>query len=175
MAIQGKFVVNNELFSPLIMYGVGSFSAFSGDGPFRNHGGCTKIPNKGPIPAGKYWIVDRPSGGIGSRLQAWASDTANSFLGTHTDRGEWFALYCDDEQIDDYMWVEGVRRGNFRLHPVGGRKVSYGCITLQSYSDFHSVRRALLRTARVPVGNSGLSAYGYIEVITHGDTCPEHG
>jgi hypothetical protein len=173
MAIQGKFVVNNEIFSPLVMCGVGSFAAFSGDGVLRNRGGCTKVANKGPIPAGRYWIVDRPSGGLWSKVRAWASDTANTLLGKPSDHTEWFALYCDDGQIDDYMWIDGIRRGNFRLHPIGGGGISNGCITLQNHADFQNVRRALLHTSPVPAGNSGLMAYGWIEVVTYGNICPE--
>lgn len=32
---------------------------------------------------------------------------------------DWFALYRDDGQIDDYTVINGVRRGNFRIHPNG--------------------------------------------------------
>lgn len=101
------------------------------------------------------------------------SDALSALKGVPSDHAEWFALYCDDGHIDDYMWVDGVKRGNFRLHPIGGGGISQGCITLQNYSDFQNVRRALLHTVPVPAGNSGLLAYGRIEVITHGDTCPE--
>jgi hypothetical protein len=172
MPLQGKFLVDNEPLSPLNIFGVGTFMAFSGNGIYRNRGGCTALKDDGPIPAGRYWIVDRPSGGIRSRLQSLAKDAANSIVGTPSYRGEWFALYPDDGKIDDYIWVNGVQRGNFRLHPVGGRGISLGCITLQSYSDFQTIRRALLHTTTVPARNSGLHAYGWIEVITYGDTCP---
>jgi type VI secretion system (T6SS) effector TldE1-like protein len=172
MAIQGKFVVDNKPLSPLFMFGVGSFPAFSGEDIYLNRGGCSKIPDKGPIPAGRYWIVDRPTGGWGSQMIARVKDLRNSFSGPPSHRDEWFALFFDDGQIDDYMWVEGVKRGNFRLHPKAGQGISKGCITLQSYSDFQIVRQALMQTTTVPAGNSGLQAYGWIEVITDGDTCP---
>jgi hypothetical protein len=172
MAIQGKFVIDNAPLSPLDMFGVGSFLAFSGDGIYRNRGGCTKRVDEGPIPAGRYWIVDRPTGGVGSRAWTWVKDAGSSVFATPTRHSEWFALYCDDRQIDDYMWVDGVKRGNFRLHPQSGGGASHGCVTLQSYSDFQSVRRALLQTTTIPAGNSGLHAYGWIEVIAHGNTCP---
>lgn len=85
---------------------------------------------------------------------------------------EWFALYRDDGQIDDYTWIEGVRRGNFRLHPVGGSNLSLGCITLQRKTDFTMLRNVLLNTQKIPVNNSTkFMAYGSIEVITHGGTC----
>jgi hypothetical protein len=172
MALQGKFLVNNERFSPLTICGVGSFLAFSGNDIYRNRGGCTAIKDNGPIPAGRYWVVDRPSGGIGSRIQTWAKDTVISVLGTPTDHDEWFALYRDDGQIDDYTWVNGVERGNFRLHPIGRYGVSLGCITVQNLSDFQTIRRALLHTSTVPVRNTDLRAYAAIEVITNDNVCP---
>lgn len=172
MPLQGKFVVDNQPFSYLVMYGVGSFPAFSGDEIYRNRGGCTRLAGLGPLPSGKYWIVDRPGGGIGSRAKAWATDTWNTALGARTNRFEWFALYRDDNSIDDWTWVDGVKRGNFRLHPTGGSGHSYGCITLQSRGDFYRLRRALLQTTTIAAGTSGIRAYGWIEVIAHGNTCP---
>jgi Protein of unknown function (DUF2778) len=172
MPLQGKFLVNNKFLSPLSIFGVGTFMAFSGNDIYRNRGGCTTIKNNGPIPAGRYWILDRPTGGIGSQALTWLKDAWNTANGAASDHTEWFALYRDDNQIDDYTWVEGVKRGNFRLHPAGGNGVSIGCITLHSHSDFRSIRRALLRTPTIPVRNSGLRAYGSIEVITHGNSCP---
>ncbi|QYD68558.1 DUF2778 domain-containing protein [Paraburkholderia edwinii] len=172
MALQGKFIVNNEPLSPVTMFGVGTFMAFSGDDIYRNRGGCTAVAGKGPLPAGKYWIVDRPSGGIGSRVEAWTRDTWNTVMGAPSNHSEWFALYRDDASIDDWTWVNGVKRGNFRLHPVGGGGHSYGCITLQSLADFRRLRQALLQTSTVLAGDSGIRAYGWIEVIADGDTCP---
>jgi hypothetical protein len=172
MAFQGKFVVSNKPLSPLSIFGVGTFMAFSGNDIYHNRSGCTAIKNNGPIPAGRYWVVDRPSGGIGSRIQTWTKDAVISMLGTPTHRDEWFALYRDDGVIDDYTWVNGIERGNFRLHPIGRYGVSLGCITVQNLSDFHSIRRALLRTSTVPVRNTGLRAYAVIEVIANGNACP---
>ncbi|PLZ03743.1 hypothetical protein CY652_05025 [Burkholderia sp. WAC0059] len=172
MPLQGKFIVNNESFEPLVMYGVGTFMAFSGNDIYRNRGGCSAVKDKGPIPAGKYWIVDRPTGGLASRGEAWVKDTLNSALGKPSHHDEWFALYRDDGMIDDWTWVNGIKRGNFRLHPVGGRGVSLGCITLWSYVEFQTLRRALLNTKTVPARNSGLNAYGLIEIVTYGNTCP---
>ncbi|NVH72801.1 DUF2778 domain-containing protein [Paraburkholderia sp. JPY432] len=172
MAYTGKFLVNNEPLSPLIISGIGTFNAYSGDRQYRNRGGCTAVPNKGPIPAGKYWIVDRPTGGIRSKARAWLADEWNASRGKPTYHAEWFALYRDDGSIDDFTWVNGVKRGHFRLHPAGGDGVSPGCITLPSRTDFLRIRNSLLHTMTTPAGNSGLRAYGTIEVITHGNTCP---
>lgn len=172
MALHGKFIVNNEPFSHLVMYGIGSFPAYSGDEIYRNRSGCTAVANKGPLPGGKYWIVDRPSGGIGSRAKARVNDIWSGVMGARTDHAEWFALYRDDYLIDDWTWVNGVKRGNFRLHPAGGSGRSFGCITLPSRGDFHRIRRALLQTTTVPAGASGIRAYGWIEVIANGKNCP---
>lgn len=173
MAFQGKFVVNNKPLSPLSILGVGTFMAFSGDDFYRNRGGCTAVRDKGPIPAGKYWIVARPTGGIRTQAQNLVKDAWNTiFMGAPSNHSEWFALYRDDNKIDDYAWINGVERGNFRLHPIGGAGHSFGCITLQSRSEFQTLRQALLHTTTVPAGNSGLKAYGWIEVIAYGNTCP---
>ncbi|MFB9086838.1 tlde1 domain-containing protein [Erwinia tracheiphila] len=42
---------------------MGSFSAYSGSGEFRNQTGCVDVPKAGPLPPGRYHIVDRPTGG----------------------------------------------------------------------------------------------------------------
>ncbi|RDS79081.1 DUF2778 domain-containing protein [Dyella monticola] len=172
MALQGKFIIDNKPVLTLTIFGVGAFQAFSGNNIYRNRGGCTAVPDNGPIPTSRYWVVDRPMGGIRSRAIAWVKDAAGSRLGPSPHRDEWFALYRDDSKIDDYTWVDGVERGNFRLHPMGGRGISLGCITLSSYSDFQTIRRAFLNTSMIPAGNSTLSAYGLIEVIAYGGTCP---
>lgn len=128
-------------------------------------------PTVGPVPAGKYWIVDRPEGGLRSQVNAGIRDLYNHVVNGATFRhNEWFALWRDDWGIDDYTWIEGVKRGNFRLHPG---TLSEGCITLPHDSDFAMLRNALLRTQRVDVPcTSKLKAYGTIEVIANGKTCP---
>ncbi|NUX52889.1 DUF2778 domain-containing protein [Paraburkholderia youngii] len=172
MAYHGKFLVNNEHFSPLTFFGLGTFNAYSGNNQYRNRGGCTAVPSNGPIPAGKYWIVARPTGGVRSKALSWLLNEWNFYKGNPTDHAEWFALYRDDGRIDDWTWVNGVKRGQFRLHPAGGRGVSLGCITLPSRVDFLRIRSGLLHTKTIPAGNSGLDAYGTIEVATYGNTCP---
>ncbi|WP_346777784.1 tlde1 domain-containing protein [Paraburkholderia sp. Ac-20336] len=44
--------------------------------------------------------------------------------------------------------MNGVERGQFRLHPAGGRGLSKGCITLPGYADFEKIRRAHLHYPR---------------------------
>jgi len=172
MAYTGRFLVNNSFLSPLAIDGLGTFDAFSGNAEFRNRGGCTAVPDNGPIPAGKYWIVERPTGGIRSQALAWAKDEWNTIFGNPSNHREWLALYRDDGRIDDVTWVNGVKRGQFRLHPASGHGISLGCITLPSRVDFLRIRTALLATKPIPAGDSGLNAYGTIEVITRGNTCP---
>ncbi|GDO95315.1 type VI secretion protein [Escherichia coli] len=70
MALQGKFILNGADYAPFNLYGVGVFMAFSGNGIYRNKGACGAIPNDGPLPQGKYWIVERGSGGLGSWAKA---------------------------------------------------------------------------------------------------------
>ncbi|WP_254367149.1 tlde1 domain-containing protein [Paraburkholderia sp. NMBU_R16] len=36
---------------------------------------------------------------------------------SQTQGHQWFALYRNDGVVDDYTFIDGVRRGNFRLHP----------------------------------------------------------
>ncbi|MBN3801803.1 DUF2778 domain-containing protein [Paraburkholderia sp. Ac-20336] len=172
MAFTGKFVVDNQDICKLAIVGLGTFKAYSGNDQYKNRGGCTDVPDNGPTPAGKYWIVDRPTGGFRSQAWATAKDIGNSIIGSPVDHREWFALYRDDGVIDDVTWINGVERGNFRLHPFGGRGISPGCITLLNHADFMFIRRALLGTTTVSVRNSGLRAYGTIEVVTYGNTCP---
>lgn len=109
MPLQGKFLVNNERLAPLVIYGVGTFMAFSGNNIYRNRGGCTAVPENGPIPASKYWIIDRPAGGICSQMKAWNTDMANTLIGKPSNHNEWFALYRDDGRIDDYTWFQRIR------------------------------------------------------------------
>jgi hypothetical protein len=171
MALHGKFVINDADYSPLSFPGVGTFLAFSGNGAYRNRGACGMIPRQGPVPAGKYWIVDRPEGGLRSQLKAGISDIYNHYSSGATFRhSEWFAIWRDDGSIDDYTWIENVKRGNFRLHPG---VLSEGCITLPYDSDYARLRNALLRTQKIEIPcMKKLMSYGTIEVIANGKTCP---
>ena len=170
MALHGKFVINDAYYSPLSFPGVGTFLAFSGNGAYRNRGACGMIPQMGPVPPGKYWIVDRPEGGFRSQINTGVRDFYNQFAnGATFKHSEWFALWRDDWGIDDYAWIGGVKRGNFRLHPG---ILSEGCITLPHDSDFAMLRNALLRTQQIDVPcMKTLKAYGSIEVIANGKAC----
>lgn len=61
MALKGKFTVNDANYSPLLIYGIGTFMAYSGNREYRNRAGCIAVPDNGPIPEGVYHIVKRPT------------------------------------------------------------------------------------------------------------------
>lgn len=171
MALNGKFILNDAEYSPLIFPGVGNFMAFSGEGVYRNRGGCGNMAKSGPLPPGRYWIVARGGGGFFSKELAWVKDMYNKYHnGAVFKHSEWFALYPDGWGINDYMWIEGVKREHFRLHP-GTR--SEGCITMKHNSDFAMLRNVLLRTPliRIPCMKN-LMAFGAVEVIANDKTCP---
>ncbi|WP_072037749.1 DUF2778 domain-containing protein [Enterobacter sp. Bisph1] len=169
MPLHGRFELNNADYSPLHFDGIGVFIAFSGNGVYRNKGGCGAIVQQGPIPPGIYHIVDRPTGSVGNRLRSMAIDTYKSTFYYHIDHSEWFALYRADGLIDDNTWINGIERGGFRLHPG---QISEGCITLPHRSDFLRLRDSLLQTDKSIIAESNIDTYGTIEVIAYGDTCP---
>lgn len=175
MALYGKFILNGADYAPLNFTGVGTFMAFSGNGVNRNRSGCVHIPTEGPLPTGKYWVIDRGQGGILSRGISASKDLYNKmFRGAQFGHSDWFALWRDDWNIDDWTWIKGLKRGNFRLHPG---TISEGCITLSSNSDFGTLRNALLRTSMIDVPcMRNLKARGYIEVSGHeyGKFCPKN-
>ncbi|GAB80107.1 DUF2778 domain-containing protein [Shimwellia blattae] len=164
MALQGKMILNGADYAPFNLYGVGVFMAFSGNSIYRNKGACGAVKGEGPIPPGKYWIVDRGSGGLVSKIREKSLDLFNKiYNGTQFGHNEWFALYRDDWGIDDGTWIDGVYRGLFRLHPG---TISEGCITIAHNSDYAQIRNALMNTSliQVPCMRS-LMARGWIEVV----------
>lgn len=171
MTINGKFIIGNADYAPLYMYGVGTFLAYSGKDHYRNRAGCIGVPSLGPIPDGRYHIVKRPTGGWKGVIRTDLHDFYSWPTRQPVIKYEWFALYRDDGRIDDHTWINGVERGNFRLHPPGPLGISLGCITLQHRTDFLSIRQALLATQQVKLAN-GILSYGVIEVILNGsETC----
>lgn len=69
--------------------------------------------------------------------------------------------------MSDHVFVNGMMRGSFRLHPLNtdGSGVSWGCITLYKAAEFQILRRSLLNRKKVRVpGGRGLMAYGRIDV-----------
>ena len=130
-----------------------SYPAFSGLGSYVNRRSTVCTPSKGAIPPGDYLIVDRESGGFFSTLR-------------DIPKGKifWYALYRIDKRIDDYLWCNEVKRGNFRLHPLFfGRGVSLGCITLPSMVDYFYLMTMIRYNGKSPYKGT-IGAYGKITV-----------
>lgn len=100
---------------------------------------------------------------IFNRIRAEAIDIAHLYKNHHS---EWFGLYST-QTMSDHVFVNGIRRGSFRLHPLNtdGSGVLWGCITFYRASEFQVLKRSVLnqKKIRVPGGN-GLMAYGRIDV-----------
>lgn len=156
--LQCYFHLNGGKWATLSVPGVGFFPAFSGNGSATNNPDRANLPDIGPIPPGRYYILLRGLGGWYTQTK----DSVNAYF-TGSNREEWFALYRDDEIINDETFVNNVRRGEFRLHPIGPSGVSKGCITLYSQSDFKVLASALLRTSGQYLGNS-MIAHGVVQV-----------
>ncbi|MCF7855316.1 MAG: DUF2778 domain-containing protein [Candidatus Pacebacteria bacterium] len=130
-----------------------SYPVYSGNDEHRNNPASANVPKAGPIPPGTYYIVDRPSGGRLGPLRDWL-----------TGRNQWFGLFANDARIDDYLTVDGVERGEFRLHPEGPRRQSLGCITCIDSSHFAEIRELLLNTDRRLIPCTDIWAYGEVTV-----------
>ena len=147
------FYLNNKPMSKLTT-GAVSVDAFSGTGNHIN--GCLSgsVPNQGPIPPGDYYIVDRPTGGRLGKIK-------DRFTG----KRDWFALFADDDEIDDWTSWMLVDRGNFRLHPKGPRGISEGCVTIEKRVDFEKIRGILLNSKPEAIpSRQDLLAYGKLHV-----------
>jgi hypothetical protein len=159
MPIACTFKLNNRQSSVLLCAGVGAFAAFSGQGVGRDNPAAANKADVGPLPPGRYYIVDRQSGG---RLGSVRDYFLERVYGT--DRSMWFALYRNDGVIDDWTVVDGVRRGNFRLHPIGPRGLSEGCITMLNPRDFIALHDRLKSTTTMAVPGYSGRAYGTVDV-----------
>jgi hypothetical protein len=148
------FVLNGSRFT-FFTYGGVRCAAFSGNGTHRNNPNSGNVPNNGSIPVGRYYIVDRASGGTLGGIRDWWSG-----------KDQWFALYCDDGTIDDETFVAGVRRGEFRLHPKGPSGTSLGCITIESQTEFNTLRSHLLAQPASNIPGTTIRTYGIVTVST---------
>jgi hypothetical protein len=147
-----SFLLNGSTFTDFIYDGTRT-TAFSGNGRHRNNPASGNVPNDGSIPTGRYYIVDRQSGGTLGPILDWIAD-----------RDIWFALWRDDGTIDDRTFVDGVRRGEFRLHPKGPRGISLGCITLEYRSEFDTMRAYLLGQPVAYIPHTKTRSYGTVDV-----------
>lgn len=150
--IECFFELNSK---PMSTFQCGHFSvpAFSGRGSHINRPASSCHAGFGPIPPGSYYIFDREVNGL-----------VGTFRDLFVDRSEWFALYAIDGRIDDEIYCDSVKRGNFRLHPKGIRGISEGCITVESHLDYHSIRGVIKSSHPVHVPGSTLKAYGRVVV-----------
>ncbi|AMP40290.1 DUF2778 domain-containing protein [Ralstonia solanacearum] len=152
------FTLNGQVTSTLTCDGR-TYAAFSGNKGHENKPGDTGIAGQGPLPTGRYYIVDRESGGrLGPLMDSIRSAVSSS------NHAEWFALYRDDGVIDDWTFVNSVRRGNFRLHPIGPRGISEGCVTLVSKQQFATLRTYLKSRSGGVVPGTSTKHYGVLEV-----------
>jgi hypothetical protein len=127
-----------------------SYPVFSGAGEHRNNPDSTSLADAGPLPTGRYYVVDRPTGGRLGPARDWI-----------TGRDKWFALFRDDGRINDQTMVNGVRRGEFRMHP-GSRSV--GCVTFVHEQQFNELRAILLNTTTATIPNTSIQYYGLLQV-----------
>lgn len=153
------FVLNRQFMSALVCDGGGSYFAYSGNGGDRNQPSSTVNPGSGPLPVGEYFIVDRESGG---RFGTFRDHMQDVLFNTY--RAGWFALYRNDGVIDDYTFVSGVRRGNFRLHPAGRFGVSEGCITLADPVQYYRLWSWLKDQKKENIPGTAFSHYGKVKV-----------
>ncbi|KUY82484.1 DUF2778 domain-containing protein [Burkholderia sp. RF4-BP95] len=150
--LECTFDLNDQDMSRL-QCGAMSFPAFSGSARHRNRRSSSCLVGEGAIPPGRYYIVDRPTGGMLGPLRELFSD-----------KRDWFALYAADDNIDDYVLCDDVRRGSFRLHPKGVRGISRGCVTIESMIDYARLKDLLTAQKPIPIPGSSVRAYGTITV-----------
>ena len=134
------------------------YAAFTGDAGDVDDPAKQADAGHGPIPVGSYYIVDRPTGGHFPQFSAWLLD-----MWSHSDRSEWFALYANGT-VSDFVFVQGVKRGNFRLHPIGRWGISEGCITLTNQIEFKKLAKYLRKQPVAYIPGKTIRYYGPVEV-----------
>ncbi|PCE27525.1 hypothetical protein BWP39_03205 [Paraburkholderia acidicola] len=158
MPVECTFMLNGQTTSTLQCPGVGSLAAYSGTGIGRDNPATVSKADTGPLPPGRYYIVDRQSGGH----MGWLYDFARTY-GYGTNRSQWFTLWR--EKTGDTTIIDGVKRGAFRLHPDGPRHLSEGCITVLHGSDFTRLAGYLRgQGATTAVPGTTMKAYGVVNV-----------
>jgi hypothetical protein len=158
MSVFCTFTLNGREMSTLVCSGYGAVEAYSGRGRGRDSPVDVADIGVGAIPPGRYYIVDRRSGG----RMGWLRDMLGPFVGT-TDRRLWFTLW--NPSTGDATMVDGIRRGNFRLHPDGPHYESDGCITVKNPTEFERLRRHIRSHAPdLPVPGSDIKADGQVDV-----------
>ncbi|CAJ9739173.1 Protein of uncharacterised function (DUF2778) [Burkholderia pseudomallei] len=80
-----------------------------------------------------------------------------------SDHTKWFMLWNRD--TGDSTYVGKVKRGAFRLHPIGPMGLSEGCITVTNTARFERFAAFLRQKgADLTVPGTNLKAYGTVEV-----------
>jgi hypothetical protein len=159
VSVRCSFSINSKETSTLYCEGFGGVKAFSGTSVGRDNPLDTAMENIGPLPAGTYYLVDRQSGGRLGWLWDWLAIHSHA----SSDHSKWFTLW--NERSGDTTFIHGVQRGHFRLHPMGSRRLSQGCITVVSWLDFDALQRFIRSHALdVPIPGTTLKAYGTVVV-----------
>jgi len=154
------YVLNGEPLSRLVCDGV-SYDAFSGDAAsYVNDVRYQDVPDLGPLPLGRYYILDRESGG----LTGWLRDPIQDYF-AGTDKSEWLSLYRDDDLVDDNTIINNTQRGAFRIHPIGPRGISQGCVTLFSPLAFVVLRQYIRNRRGETLPGKSIKYYGILDVI----------
>lgn len=153
------FFLNRRSISNLTCPGFGFAAAYSGRGRYINNPDFSHLPDEGPLPQGLYYIVDHQSGG---RL-GWLRDSYAEWTSS-TKHSDWFALYRNDGKVDDSTFVQGVQRGNFRLHAAGFFGLSKGCITVPDRVQFERLRNFLKAEPAAHIPGTSITYYGTIQV-----------
>ncbi|RKR39038.1 DUF2778 domain-containing protein [Paraburkholderia sp. BL17N1] len=158
MPVKCTFVLNGLTVSTFTCEGTVPVTAFSGNGRGRDNPNETAVPNVGPLPKGVYYLVDRKSGGFVGLVR----DLLGEYGGS-TDRRSWFMLW--NPVSGDTTNINGIKRGNFRLHPMGVLRLSEGCITVTQPNDFERLQKYIRSRGRtLPVPGTTMKAYGTVEV-----------
>jgi hypothetical protein len=158
MPVFCSFTLNRKETSQLVCSGFGQVEAYSGQKIGRDNPDEVADVEVGPIPPGTYYIVDRQSGGRFGGLRDFIAEHMGS-----TDRHKWFMLW--NPHGGDLTMINGIRRGQFRLHPEGERRLSEGCITVKNPADFERLQRhirAFEPTMQMP--GTDMRAYGRVDV-----------
>jgi hypothetical protein len=160
MSVSCTFLLNRRENSYLTCPGVGSVVAFSGHDVGRNNPDDVSLVDIGPIPRGTYYLLDRQSGGyLGHLYELW-----DAYGYGTTDRRKWFMLW--NPRSGDTTMIEGVKRGSFRLHPMGPLRLSDGCITVLNPQDFERLQAHIrLRQPSISVPGAPMKAYGTVSVL----------
>jgi hypothetical protein len=159
MPVSCTFILNKKEDSAFSCDGTPPVVAFSGQREGRDNPDDTAIEDIGPLPKGRYYLVDRQSGGILGGFRDWVSAHGH----VSTDRSKWFMLW--NPVTGDKTNIDGITRGSFRLHPMGPHRLSMGCITVRHQYEFDRLEK-FIRSQRpsIPVPGTSLKAYGMVDV-----------